>query len=381
MSGATPPPPEFRPRTALGRQYAARVAAILRGVERLEDAALGHVARALERLRADLVELAVRRPAGGLDATATALDVSEIVAAITRLVAAFGARMSSLAIQASMRALDAGALVVDGALRPALAVARQRARVRAPAPETRALVGAGAGVGTFGGGPPDFTGGSGAGGAGGSGGRLPPVTYTPGGDGYGGGPELPTLAVAGVFPVVPDQLRRSVAELTAEEVTSLTTRMRQEMVAGVRRAALGGLTPFEVMKAVDAVLPAAARGARLTTGIGSSAERIVRTQVARASNRATVARADALAAELRAVGATKGAAGLRKQWVATMDSRTRPDHLAAHGQTVGVDEAFVVGGERLDHPGDPSASASNTIQCRCRVVTVLPDDPAALFAR
>lgn len=91
------------------------------------------------------------------------------------------------------------------------------------------------------------------------------------------------------------------------------------------------------------------------------------------------ARAKALAEELKAAGLDKGAKGLRKQWIATMDSRTRASHLAAHGQTVGVGEDFVVDGERLAHPGDPGASASQVVNCRCRVVAVLPDNPEDLF--
>lgn len=58
-----------------------------------------------------------------------------------------------------------------------------------------------------------------------------------------------------------------------------------------------------------------------------------------------------------------------KVWDATLDSRTRPDHAAAHGQEVdGVNGAFVLAdGSRLLYPGDTSlgASAGQTINCRC----------------
>lgn len=56
---------------------------------------------------------------------------------------------------------------------------------------------------------------------------------------------------------------------------------------------------------------------------------------------------------------------MEKEWLATRDGRTRPEHLAADGQRVALNEKFTVGGELMDRPGDPSASAANVIACRC----------------
>ena len=62
---------------------------------------------------------------------------------------------------------------------------------------------------------------------------------------------------------------------------------------------------------------------------------------------------------------------LRKQWVAAKDERTRTlddgpfDHAAMDGETVDMDKAFIVGGEELEFPGDPSGSPGNIINCRC----------------
>jgi len=58
---------------------------------------------------------------------------------------------------------------------------------------------------------------------------------------------------------------------------------------------------------------------------------------------------------------------INKRWNATLDARTRTAHVIADSQVVGTDEPFIVGGERLMHPGDTSlgASAGNTIRCRC----------------
>lgn len=66
-----------------------------------------------------------------------------------------------------------------------------------------------------------------------------------------------------------------------------------------------------------------------------------------------------------------------KEWVATPDNRTRDAHRAADGQVVGIDDPFVVMGERLMYPGDPQGSPANFCQCRCTVAPVIKDMPTA----
>lgn len=58
---------------------------------------------------------------------------------------------------------------------------------------------------------------------------------------------------------------------------------------------------------------------------------------------------------------------LNKVWLATEDSHTRPDHAAADGQEVGLDEPFTVGDDQLMYPGDSSlgAGADELVYCRC----------------
>jgi hypothetical protein len=55
----------------------------------------------------------------------------------------------------------------------------------------------------------------------------------------------------------------------------------------------------------------------------------------------------------------------QKRWNATEDGRTRPDHEDADGQTRDLELFFSVGGDKLQHPGDPSADAANVVNCRC----------------
>lgn len=46
---------------------------------------------------------------------------------------------------------------------------------------------------------------------------------------------------------------------------------------------------------------------------------------------------------------------LKKQWLATLDGKTRHEHRILDGQTVDVEESFQVDGSKLKCPGDPSA--------------------------
>lgn len=61
---------------------------------------------------------------------------------------------------------------------------------------------------------------------------------------------------------------------------------------------------------------------------------------------------------------------LKKHWLAANDGREREAHAEASqdygdGDGIGLDESFDVGGEALQHPGDPDASPENKINCRC----------------
>jgi hypothetical protein len=81
--------------------------------------------------------------------------------------------------------------------------------------------------------------------------------------------------------------------------------------------------------------------------------RIVRTELNRAINYGAKLAAD------------KFEYKTQKRWIAVHDNKTRHAHLAADGQTVNQDATYTVGGEQMEFPGDPKASAANTIFCRC----------------
>lgn len=54
---------------------------------------------------------------------------------------------------------------------------------------------------------------------------------------------------------------------------------------------------------------------------------------------------------------------LTKTWIARDDSAARPGHKLADGQTVPINQPFIVNMEALMMPGDPAGSPSNVINC------------------
>ncbi len=102
-------------------------------------------------------------------------------------------------------------------------------------------------------------------------------------------------------------------------------------------------------------------------GIAARAETIVRTEMNRVYNLSHHSQQQEMANQVPE---------LRKRWIATADARTRPSHLAAHwrykDEPIPVSEPFKVGGARLMYPGDPAGPPNETVNCRCRSITIHP---------
>ena len=63
-----------------------------------------------------------------------------------------------------------------------------------------------------------------------------------------------------------------------------------------------------------------------------------------------------------------------KEWISALQAgRTRQAHWEAHGQRVGLHEAFEVDGESLMHPGDPNGSPGNIINCLCGMIAIVKE--------
>lgn len=129
----------------------------------------------------------------------------------------------------------------------------------------------------------------------------------------------------------------------------------------VRRSALGVENLSDSIRRLSRSL----RDPKTFGTVETRAEAIIRTEVNRTFSMAADAQMGSAAKAMK-----KGGFELRKYWLTAGDSRTRETHVLA-GETydqahaILEDEPYIVGGERLMYPLDPSGSPEETINCRC----------------
>ena len=180
------------------------------------------------------------------------------------------------------------------------------------------------------------------------------------------------IAILGVnIPLIhlPQNLVDVVQGFTADLIKRISEETRLRINADLASSILRGDSILDAARRIGHSLhqPATTFGA-----ISSRAERIARTEVLRAYSIAQQSSLRQIADYVPA---------LEKQWIATLDDRTRPAHRQAHGQVRSWDEPFTVDGEELFYPRDPGGSPENTINCRCVLVPVVPEleEPSGLI--
>ena len=154
------------------------------------------------------------------------------------------------------------------------------------------------------------------------------------------------------------------SQFTTDLVQNVTQGMKTDIARQVRLTGLGAVSPFQAGKEVTRLIGAPARKSDRATGYSYQAERIVRTETNRAFSIANQSTQNQAAGKID---------GLLKQWLAAADGRTRENHLNAHGQRVPIDKKFKIGKHKLMMPHDPAGPASETINCRCRTITIPPE--------
>lgn len=138
-------------------------------------------------------------------------------------------------------------------------------------------------------------------------------------------------------------------KVTASRITGITQATRDQVRAVLVDANARNLSVRETAANLTPVLSGNKKRALL----------IARTETTRAAS----AGAEAAAMSSLLV--------LQKKWVATVDSRTRPSHLAMlSAKPVARDGTFLVDGLHMKYPGDPAGGAANVCNCRCSVVYV-----------
>jgi HK97 family phage portal protein len=159
-------------------------------------------------------------------------------------------------------------------------------------------------------------------------------------------------------PWVEQFIEERVQQLAGQVTQTTYDSIRVEMTEGVRL----GESIDDIAKRIRSVFSVAS-DVRATT--------IARTEVISAYNGAATQGAAALPADVVA----------GQEWIATRDARTRESHAAADGQVVAIGAPFDVGGHELAYPGDPNGGARNTVNCRCAVAFLTPDEFAAANGR
>ncbi len=131
---------------------------------------------------------------------------------------------------------------------------------------------------------------------------------------------------------------------------------KQKITSNITQAVLQGKSIPEIAKTMQTVV-----------GMNkASATRNARTAMTGAQNAGRQATYD----KAKAMGIK-----VKKEWIATLDGRTRHSHGMADGQQVELDGKFTVGRAKMRYPGDVQNGTPEEIyNCRCTIVTREPPE-------
>lgn len=151
--------------------------------------------------------------------------------------------------------------------------------------------------------------------------------------------------------------------LKATATQALLDAVGDRLAAEATQSLAEGLNAGEDLDQLKARLAAvfAQDGTQLGEG---RAQRIAMTEATRAFNAGTLAAAQAMTGPDRP---------LVKQWLTRNDARVRDAHRETNGQLRLLDEAFDVSGTPMLYPGDPTAPAALTVNCRCIMRTAVAE--------
>ncbi len=163
------------------------------------------------------------------------------------------------------------------------------------------------------------------------------------------------------FLAIKPELIENAATRSADLIRSLTRRQLSRANDLINRSVITGDSVFNVAQKMSK---------EFNKGIAQM-EVIARTEILGIHSQVQMAELQAMAID---------SPGLKKQWITIRDGRQRPDHDAAHLQSVPVDASFRIGQDLLQFPRDPAAPAKQVIQCRCTMVpdfSEVAEDPEA----
>lgn len=131
---------------------------------------------------------------------------------------------------------------------------------------------------------------------------------------------------------------------------------KQKIVSNITQAVLQGKSIPEIAQAMETVV-----GMNKASAVRNA--RTAMTGAQNAGRQQAYERAAAMGIKLQ------------KEWIATLDSRTRHSHGMADGQKVDINGMFKVGGCKMRYPGDvANGTAEEIYNCRCTMATVEPPE-------
>lgn len=182
--------------------------------------------------------------------------------------------------------------------------------------------------------------------------------------------EAAGITTAGVEPVLrfPDWQWhiREVAETTPNKVARMPEEIYRHLVRGLAKNIDESADAWDRILFIREHLAPGAPYMRTFEQWASRAERIARTEATRAINQSDIA----ATREIQDITGEQ----LDKVWLSTIDDRTRETHWEADGRRVPIDEKFTIGGHECDYPGDPALPPEESVNCRCTLIYLEPDE-------
>jgi hypothetical protein len=158
------------------------------------------------------------------------------------------------------------------------------------------------------------------------------------------------ILLAGVAPQVDVALLTNIKRFHVNRIADITKRVASSIEVELSKVLIGGQSPFDAQKAIQALMSDAPT---------YRVKAIVRTSMASVYDKS---------ANDRYQQASGFLPGLKKKWQRSGKREPRLSHYAAHGQVVPTDQPFQIGAINMMHPHDPSAPAREVINCGCTIV-------------
>lgn len=152
----------------------------------------------------------------------------------------------------------------------------------------------------------------------------------------------------------------SLSALIADNARKEAESIRRDIITGLRNGQGYQKTARSIRETIGYKYKI--DGVEKMKGAMASAVRIVRTESTRVLNAASYANSKQLESQ---------GIDVYKEWIATLDDRTRDRHASLDGQRRAIDQPFQIAGDNAQYPGEFSQASLN-ISCRCTTNTIVP---------